>query len=390
MATENTASGPATGNAGEVGAGLDKAFDAAFTSLGIDDGAFHAAAEPVADDPKPQQEEQETPSPEDAAPAKPEGQKPPVDKTAKPKPAQNAPAEPAPSTMAAPAHWDAAKREAFGKLPPEAQKVVTDLSRDLEAGFTRRSQELADKTRYAESVRSLIKDDHRAQLRQAGLNEVQGIERLIQLNDFATNNAPDYVRWVVQATGLDPRQLFPELSGGQPQPGTGQQQPAPTPQSGFQIPPQLLDTIRALEGKVTGFERERATTQQRSAAQVIARFRSETDAAGNPAYPFFEQAKDSIVEQLHSPALLQIEDYGERLKRAYEIAVYSNPELRNQIVDSEAEKRVASKRQADDVARAKRARAPISSAQPTTTGQVKPKTLDDALSQAGSSLGMNR
>ena len=49
--------------------------------------------------------------------------------------------EPA-EALSAPEHWPSARREAFGKLTREAQDILLSQVKDIEAGFTRKSQEL--------------------------------------------------------------------------------------------------------------------------------------------------------------------------------------------------------------------------------------------------------
>jgi hypothetical protein len=118
----------------------------------------------------------------------------------------------------APKHWPEADRKAFAEMPPEAQQIVRRLAKDLEGGFTRKSQELGDKARYADVVRGLIDDQTRQQIERAGANEIQYFAHLHRLNDFSTRDPVGYIRWAMQNLGVRPEHVLP-----------AQQQPAQQP-----------------------------------------------------------------------------------------------------------------------------------------------------------------
>lgn len=376
-------SGPTpSGNAGDskATAGLEKAFSAAFEKVDTSTATF---ADEAPASPKTEATPVDDTAPEDAAPATPETGKTTAEKgKAKPKtPAEAAPKaqdQPA-SAMSPPAHWDAAKREAFGKLPPEAQKVVNDLARDLEAGFTRKSMEVADKVKFGESVRSLVTPAHRQQLQSAGMTEVDGFRRLLEYQDAFTRDPTGYVRWVAQQARLDPRQIFPQLAGGDGRAPAAQQQPQPPADPQFL---RLHETIQNLSQEVNGFKRQQVDAQYRNAERSIANFRSATDESGQPKHPHFDKVEKQMDWILRSnPEILAIEDFEQRLKTAYDLAVYADPEIKTQLIDSEAERRLAEKARLADLNKAKRAQAPIKSA-PVTAPDIKPKGLAAAAREA--------
>lgn len=369
-------SGSATDNTGGKASGLDAAFEAAFESIDPGEDKFATPVKPAGKTDRPVNND----VPENAAPAE-SGDEDKDDKAVEGKVETPAP-KPAPVTSA-PAHWDAGKREAFGKLPPEAQKVLLDLSKGLEADATKKLTEAADDRKFATSIKSLISDGHRTQLQRAGMDEVGGIKHLLSLQDFASRDGPGYVRWVTQQMGLDPRQLFPQLAGGEP--AEGIQPPPANPQ--YQ---QLSEAYQRLNGVVEGFVRQQADTQNRSAARAIDGFRNAVDESGQPKHPHFAKVEADLIWILQSdPAIKAIDDLGERLRRAYDLAVYRDPELKNQIVDGEVQRRIEADRKAADLAKAKRARAPITTAAPVTPAATKPKSLHEATQHAMTSLGVS-
>ncbi len=389
MPNPNTASSP-EGSAGE--GGLAKAFEAAIADVGLPDDSFHAAA----GDPEPELEEtdeqpvtdEEKPEPEAKPAAKPIKVKAhvreKVEKTAAP--AQQAP------TLTAPANWDATRKAAFDKLPtPEAKQVMLEMAKGFEAEYGKKSTQLADAERYARSVYQTITPQHREQMRAAGLkSDAEGIARLIEINDAATKDFPNYARWAIgQFAGDAPiadvlQQIFPEAFTGTTQPAAGQQ-PAQRPQVDPLIK-QVLDEVRAAQQRLDGFE-QRQTEAQRAqelqyADRAIAKFRAEVDDAGNPRHPYLSpELEAKMVGLLQTPDIASNPDLGERLQLAYDAAIGIVPNVRQQFLDSEKQRWLAEQTKAADVNKARRARAPISA--PPAGPATKPqKGIDGALRQA--------
>ena len=120
----------------------------------------------------------------------------------------------------APEHWSEAHRKAFAELDAKAKEIVRDLAKSTQSHLTRRSQELGDKARYADAVRSVIDDSTRNKLALQGANEFQYIQRLHEIQQFSERDPAGFVKWTIQTLGLKPDDLFPA----QKQPA--QQQPA--------------------------------------------------------------------------------------------------------------------------------------------------------------------
>lgn len=83
------------------------------------------------------------------------------------------------------------------------------MARDLEGGFTRKSQELGDKAKFADAVQSLFPAEMRQQLAQAGTNEVGFIQYLTKLQRFSSEDPVNYIRYAMQNLKVRPEQLFP-------------------------------------------------------------------------------------------------------------------------------------------------------------------------------------
>ena len=388
MPISDTASSP-PGSAGE-GGGLQASFERAIADVGMPEDNFH----PAAGDPEPEVEVDETYADENAD-AKPAAK--PVAASVKAKINGKEPAKPAAqpesAVLTAPANWDASRKAAFDKLPtPEAKKLLLDMSKGLEAEYGRKTTEHANKVKYAEAIDGLVTAEHRQQMAAGGFRSVvDGLAHLIRINDRATRDFPGYARWAMEQYAGDApiadvlQSIFPEAFTGstQAQPGA---QPAPRPAIDPQTK-QVYDVLQQVMQEVNGLKQGNQQAQLRTADQVIAKFRSEADDAGNPKRPHLAQVEQQMVALLGTPKFVGIEDMGERLQLAYDTAVALDPTLRQTVLDSEVQRRLAEQNKAADLAKARRARAPINS--PPSGPASKPiKGIDGALRQAGALTGL--
>lgn len=387
MPMSDTASSLA-GSAGE-GSGLQASFERAIADVGMPEDNFQEAA----GEPSPEVETDETAVDEIAKPepvAKPVA--PPVRAKAKTEKPADAAASPTPA-LTAPANWDASRKAAFDKLPtPEAKKLLLDMSKGLEAEYGRKTTEHASKVKYAEAIDGLVSAEHRQQMAAGGFKSVvEGLAYLIRINDRATRDFPGYARWAMEQYAGDApiadvlQSIFPEAFTGSAsaQPGA---QPAPRPAIDPQTK-QVYDTLQQVVQRLNGLESGNQQAQLRSADQVIAKFRNEADDAGNPKRPHLAQVEQQMVALLGTPKFAGIEDMGERLQLAYDTAVALDPTIRQTVFDSEVQRRLAEQNKAAEVAKARRARAPINS--PPSGPAGKPiKGIDGALRQAGALTGL--
>lgn len=360
MADEDAASSPATDQASAQtegpGLGLAAALNAAFDEVGLGD---ESEEEP----------EEKVEPPEGEAPK--EGEEDP----GKPKEPQ-APGAP---KITAPVQWDAASKAKFDKLPDSAKSIVLDLAKFQERDYTRKTQELANERRFAQSVMSLITDEHREQMRKQGLNEVQGFERLLQYQDFALRKPAEYLRWFAQAANLRPQAIFPELTGARP---AGQQQPT----NGAVDP--LLQLRRQVE-QITGWanqsQRERQQEQQErqrqnetAAMSTIEQFRSAVDDTGQPLRPHMAQVEDAMTEILQTNRTINKNaDPMVRLQKAYAMAVAQDEELSKLATEAAAARLRSSVQRSRDVAKAKAATAPINATAQVSEGSPGKLPLKD-------------
>lgn len=316
-------------------------------------------------------------------------------------------AAPAPkaATLEPPQRWPAERKQVFAKLPPEAQKEMLALTKDLEGGFTRKAMELSDQAKFAEAVRGLWSDDtSRAQMAQVGLDEVGYVRYLHSLQRFATQEPARYIAWAMQSLGVRPEQLG---IGGQPQQTNGQQASNSTGDPALDdilIDPAVKElrqefasqreTIQQLQARLQA-EDQRAQQyqqQQRQArAQAIANtwqeFRATIDDSGQLAFPHADVLMRKMGALMETdPEIAPMTDGMEKLIAAYEQAMWATPSLRTARLDSEKAAADAAAAKVREAEKAKRAtgpkRAQGAPTVPARKGGIA-AALDTAIAQHG-------
>jgi hypothetical protein len=295
----------------------------------------------------------------------------------------------------APKHWPENRRQTFAKMPPEVQQAWLDHDKDLQGGFTRKSQELSDKARLADSVRGLFDDTLKSQLQRAGLDEVGAISQLLRLQQMATRDPVAYAKWFIENAGITPEHLgFPQTK----QPDPVKEEPPADPLAALlnPQPDPIVKTLQAelarLSQDVSGLTtaqkqarlqeeqaRELQVTLQRQAInKTLGEFRSSQDDHGQLKYPHFDAVSRQMGALMENdPELSAMPDGPEKLAAAYDRAMWARPDLRQSLLEQEASKRLAEARKKEEAERAKRTvvkggtNAPVASS--------KPQSLDDII-----------
>lgn len=387
--TADAASGP-TDNAGKAKTGIDDAISAAFGASDTEEssapvkseapkGKVKAEAKQAEPEAEPDENAGDETSSEDAEASE----------------ASDESEEP--QVLSAPKHWPEDDKKAFAKMTREGQEIALRLAKNLEGGFTRKSQELSDKAKFAESIRGLFDDTTRQQLQVSGTDEVGYIRYLDSLQKFATQKPVEYVKWAMQNLRVTPEQLG--ISQAPPQ--TPPKDPAAAQDD--EIARLLADPkVAQLEAQVQNLlgivtKEQQAKEQAANAQRVnaintlnthIRGFREALDDSGQLQYPHFDTVKAHMGALMDTdPDLAKMPDGPDKLKAAYDMAVWARPDLRQTFIDSEAQKRVQETQKKKDAERAKKATSVKPAAGVVST---KPKTnsLDDALSQAMSKAGL--
>lgn len=270
--------------------------------------------------------------------------------------------EAAPSILEAPKHWPQKRRDAFQRYAtanPDFVRDWLDHTKELEGEFTRKSQEHAEHRKFAETVRELFAPEQRQVMQQNGVSEVDAIKWLTQLDGYARRDPAGYAKWFMQQAGLTPQQLFPEF--GQATAQNGQGDPA---DADWQDPDVIklreeLGSLKAQQSQYQAWIQQQETAQRHERQQTINRtiqqFVESKDESGSPLYPHFAEVEDRMAWELNNNPELQSLPIGvEKLKAAYDLAVWANPTTRQAMLDAQlsAQQQEAQRRQAAERAKA--------------------------------------
>lgn len=241
---------------------------------------------------------------------------------ADPATAPTAPAEPpAPSeapvvpAVEAPQHWAAVDKERFAKLPPDGQQFLLDRHKAMEGDYTRRMQEIAPLRKSVEQWQPY--------LQQLGATPEQAFQALISAEYTLRQGTPEQKQQALQQLAQD----YGITLGQTAQPAADEY-----------VDPQVaalkqeLEQIKAWKTSRDQAEHQMRQQQQERETQTLQRqiedFATAKDEAGAPAHPHFEAVKATMAALIGSG---QAPD----LKAAYDMAVYANPSIRQQILTAQ-------------------------------------------------------
>ena len=262
--------------------------------------------------------------------AKPEPEAKPEEVTAEARPTPGDPipekkveeAEAKPEPLDAPHHWAVEQQEMFRGLDPKAQSFLMDRSKDMEADYTRKTQEIAPLRNAAEKWTPYLNQmqaepsqvfdklmQHEYGLR-TGTNQ-QKIEILLGLArdyqvDMRTNGAAE-----APSAEEDPFEIHQKI------------QAALNP---------VMQQVQQLNGN---FQQQQGYSQQASQAaeqKKIEEFRDRTGADGKAAHPYFSEVFDDMLAMAQT---LNTAGQTPDLAQLYEQAIWSNASVRAKVQAAE-------------------------------------------------------
>ncbi|GAA0696337.1 hypothetical protein ISN75_06825 [Dyella marensis] len=253
-------------------------------------------------------------------------QKPVVDKVAK-DPAAKVDVT-APEEVPFPASWRQDMKDKWGNLPPEVRKYVSEREAEVHKGFTK----LDDERAFGKSMRETIQP-YMALIQSEGAKPEEAVRSLLNTAYILRSGQPHQkvqaMRGVMDAYGIDPRELFATYQG-------AQQAPDPHVQS---LESQLLELKQW---------RENLVAQQSNQVQDDAN-RQVADFASSAEHPHFERVRPRMAMLIQSGMASTMDE-------AYQQAVWADAELRSTMLE-ERQKAAEQAKRAEADARAKAARA---------------------------------
>ena len=297
-----------------------------------------------------------------------------------------------------PQHWTAEDKSAFAKVPKEGQEIVLKLARNLQAGFTRKSQEHADTVRFASNVRELFDDTTKSQMTRAGLDEAGTIGYLLDLQRKASADPVAYVKWFMQEQGITGDHLGLVNAAAKNDLANSDKSPDVSDLRDLLADPevkQLKTELAQLKGFIGSIQAQSRQEQEsrylqgvQSIQSTIGQFRGELDDTGQLAHPHFDLVQAHMGAMMeHDPDLKKLPDGPEKLKKAYDMAVWARPDLRVTFLEQDRSQHLAEARKKEEAERAKR----VTAIKPSTGAPLskqKPKSLDDIISESMSKVGI--
>lgn len=275
-----------------------------------------------------------------------------------------------------PKHWSDADKKVFSELDEKGREFLLRRHKEMEADYTRKTQDIAPVRKALEPLRG--------ELERAGLTEAQGIKAL---SDFYTNTMPAYKTYapLIQQFEADPAGTIKKLAA-----QYKVSLDSSVAESDYTDPDinALKEQITGLESKLSQYEQSGQNEKIAEANRQIEAFKSETDEQGNPRHPHFEELESRIVSLLQTPGAISGTNPSERLKAAYEQAVWTVSEYRTALLEQQAREReeVDKTKRKEAAKKAKKAAGPATGK--SVPGAVEHKTLRDDLSAELEKIGI--
>lgn len=263
----------------------------------------------------------------------------------------NAPAEP-------PSSWSAEAKAEWAKLSPALQQAVLKREGEVSEGF----KQYGEKVKAYEGIDRAI-EPIKAQLQQFNATPAQFVERAVHIDHALKTNGAETIKWLCQQYNIDlgdsTENVDPNLA-------------------------EIKSELNSLKSVITQSQYQQQQSEQARLAAAVDGFKS------NPANVHFAAVEQDMIALM--PAITsQMPNASpeEKLKAAYDRAIYFNPEVRAQVLAAEeAKKEEARKKALAERANSARKAADTNVSSKGTAGGSTPKaqsmrqTMEEAYDRA--------
>ncbi|MBF0625098.1 MAG: hypothetical protein HQL82_09865 [Magnetococcales bacterium] len=243
------------------------------------------------------------------------------------------PAGTAPRGRPLPEGWPEARRQAFLDLPPEVQEAVIQWG-DARLGPVRQELEAVRPLGQMGQAFSRALGPYQWLFAREGVDPIRGVESLMQkaaiLHDGPPQQRAQVLAELARAHGVDPAELARPAIRGQAQ----------DPQT-----QEMRQALLTLNRQVEELKQAEVTRGREAMLGILERFLQQTDPEGKPRHPHFDRVKDRMIRLLSGGA-------ADTMEEAYEMASWSDRELREELVDQAHQQRLDRSRQKAQRARA--------------------------------------
>ncbi len=303
-----------------------------------------------------------------------------------------------------PANWSASDKAMFKLQPADAQDFLLRRYKEMESGFTKKSEALAGLQKEYGPIDEMFRP-HLDTLKAKGLTPAATIRAWANVETaLANGRGVDVISGMIKGYGIDKAALAQALgftSTGAAQPGTepavGQKTDTSVPEHQLALPPELVNELQQLRARLDAQDNDKRTQATRTAldreAAVeadINRFKSEANEAGELKHPYYEEVEPAMIALASS--YVASKQPIPPLAELYETAVWAHLPTRQAMLASQ---KAAEQAKAADEARAKAARARNAGSSVTgspgsgqATRQIRgEQTLREQLEEAAADLG---
>jgi len=232
------------------------------------------------------------------------------------------------TTTAAPVSWSKEAKAQWNTLPPDIQAAINKREKEASDGF----KDYGEKTKRLKELETVLAPRQEA-IRNFGVSEAQTVDRLFQWMEALANPNKQYAAQQLMLLGKNFGITLPANNA-----ATQQQQ-----EGGVEIPEPLRNFMENINTKVETLEQQR----QREAYD-----RQQSEQQGAKDYlnnwakdkPHYEKVKTVMYGLLNSGAI-PLKDGALDLDSAYNQAVYANPEVRELVMQEEANQKAAKEEQ---------------------------------------------
>lgn len=264
-----------------------------------------------------------------------------------------------------PKHWSKADKQRFAAHPREAQEFLLERHKAMEADYTRKTQEVAEKRKSYENFDKIL-EPFKDEFAKRNITPTQYVNSLVEADKFIRSNPAGAIKAIMQQNQLTPEKLgFVQ--------GEDQGQVDPQVQN-LQAQLAKMQQYIVQQNQMT---RQQQEQEQKAAVgqheQKIQAFIDQADDDGNLAHPYADELIEDMVvlAQANRSAGRSTE-----LKDLYEQALWSNPETRAKVqaMRDEQERIKRAKQDKERASRAKASSASVrseSGAAPSEVGSVE-------------------
>lgn len=213
--------------------------------------------------------------------------------------------------LTAPERWSAERKATFAALPRDAQQLLLDRESEVDKAFTQKTQELSEQRKQYEALEQVIAPRRQA-LTSAYGSEANALTQLFQLSDFAERDPAGFVQWFAQQRGISLPTAQTVTDDTYVDPATKQ----------------LQQELQGIKQTLNAQQQAQFAARRETVKSEIATFKDEKDENGNLLRPHFEEVKPYMASLMQSGA-------AKTLSHAYEMAIWANPEVRKQILESQ-------------------------------------------------------